>query len=399
MTILRYNYKLRPGASALAALRREYGRVRWVWNEAVYTARSKQNPTEKKLSSWLTQARKELPWLAEGSVVCQQQTLRDFIQARTDSFRIPGRGYPRPKTRKSHPYVSLNYTTRGFSLPRVSDEEGVERIRLRLAKVGDIPVVWSRELPSTPKSVRVYEDACGDFWASFTVEVQSPAPLEPTGKAVGFDFGVAVTVTASEDHLDLPFHSYRKTVSRGIARQSRRMAVLQKKRDAQSKKQYAAAQKRAARLHRKATRQASDAAYKWAHKVCREADTLCIEDFKPKFLASTTMARKASEARVGTVKSTLLAVAAKTGRTTVLIHPAYTTQDCSSCGSRLKTPLTLKDRTYHCSSCGAVKGRDRNAAVNMLRRAGFIPAESAPLDTACGSPQAVLVNYSGIPRL
>ena len=46
-------------------------------------------------------------------------------------------------------------------------------------------------------------------------------------------------------------------------------------------------------------------------------------------------------------------------------HPAYTSQDCSSCGHR--QPLSLSDRTYTGPCCGLVLDRDENARLNMLR--------------------------------
>ncbi|MFD0363670.1 hypothetical protein ACFQZZ_19655 [Nocardia sp. GCM10030253] len=39
--------------------------------------------------------------------------------------------------------------------------------KLRLPKIGDIPVRWSRELPSDPSSVTVIKDASGRYFASF----------------------------------------------------------------------------------------------------------------------------------------------------------------------------------------------------------------------------------------
>jgi hypothetical protein len=40
-----------------------------------------------------------------------------------------------------------------------------------------------------------------------------------------------------------------------------------------------------------------------------------VEDFKPKFLAKTTMARKAADAAIGAAKRALTEMAAKHGRT------------------------------------------------------------------------------------
>nr|WP_313886546.1 zinc ribbon domain-containing protein [Bacillus sp. SD088] len=48
------------------------------------------------------------------------------------------------------------------------------------------------------------------------------------------------------------------------------------------------------------------------------------------------------------------------------VMPEYTTQDCSSCGNRVKKSLSV--RTHICTGCGAVLGRDHNAALNILAK-------------------------------
>ena len=53
--------------------------------------------------------------------------------------------------------------------------------KLRLPKIGDVPVRWSRPLPSAPSSVTVIKDAAGRYFASFVVRRPSPMPLPATG--------------------------------------------------------------------------------------------------------------------------------------------------------------------------------------------------------------------------
>ena len=106
----------------------------------------------------------------------------------------------------------------------------------------------------------------------------------------------------------------------------------------------------------------------------RDFGHIAVEDFRPKFLAKSSMARKSADAAIGAAKSALLELAAKHGRTVHLVDPAYTTMDCSACGARAKQRLLLSDRTYTCSSCGAVLPRDKNSAAVMLARAGLTPA-------------------------
>ena len=48
---VRYTYRLRPGAQAERALLTEWGRCRWLWNEAVHQHKAGRKPTMCKLSS------------------------------------------------------------------------------------------------------------------------------------------------------------------------------------------------------------------------------------------------------------------------------------------------------------------------------------------------------------
>jgi len=52
-------------------------------------------------------------------------------------------------------------------------------------------------------------------------------------------------------------------------------------------------------------------------------------------------------------------------RLVLFVDPAYTTQDCSSCGSRNK--FSLSQRTYVCD-CGFSLARDWNSAINIKNK-------------------------------
>jgi putative transposase len=56
----------------------------------------------------------------------------------------------------------------------------------------------------------------------------------------------------------------------------------------------------------------------------------------------------------------------KFGKITVAVNPAYTSQECSSCGTLIKKSLSM--RTHVCK-CGFVLDRDWNAAINILKLA------------------------------
>ncbi|MDX3098873.1 transposase, partial [Streptomyces sp. ME19-03-3] len=213
----RYTYRLRVSSSAGAGLEAEWARCRWVWNECVAVSRkvhaANQGVAEKatcgpaQLDKMLTEARGVMVWLREGSSVPQQQTIRDFATSRAKAIkdikaRLPVRqraGMPRVKRKRDAP-PTLNYTTRGFRL-----KDG----RLHLAGGIVLTVVWSRDLPSAPSSVRVYQDCLGHWYASFVV-VTEVQPLPATGTVLGVDWGVKETATTTSDAHDLPHAEHGK---------------------------------------------------------------------------------------------------------------------------------------------------------------------------------------------
>ncbi len=190
--VVRSTYRLRPGRTAETALLAEWGRCRWLWNEAVHQQKTGQKPTFARLGKLLTGARARLRWLREGSQVAQQQMLRNYAQALDHSFKVTKHGRPKVKSRKTS-LPSLEYTTRGFSV-----RDG----HLVLPKGVTVPVVWSRDLPSPPTSVRVYRDSLGYWYASFVVrrEVES----YPRGRGgIGIDWGVSTTAATTDPYTTM----------------------------------------------------------------------------------------------------------------------------------------------------------------------------------------------------
>jgi transposase len=62
----------------------------------------------------------------------------------------------------------------------------------------------------------------------------------------------------------------------------------------------------------------------------------------------------------------LTSKAANAGREVVRVNPAYTSQDCSECGSRVRKSLSTRE--HRCINCGFVAHRDHNAAINIQKR-------------------------------
>ena len=383
---VRFNYRLRVSPAQERALLSEWDGVRFVWNrcvEASKKAHAISSPEHKvtcgpaELDKLLTTWRAELEWLRAGCSVPQQQVIRDFGRARAKALkdvkdRLPmrqRRGMPRFKSRhRSAP--SLNYSRRGFSLKQ---DPKTGRLRLHLAGGIVVRPVWSRPLSSPPSSVRVHRDAVGDWSCSFVV-MAARDQLPARNRTIGIDWGVSVIATTTDDDHDLAHPQRRRSAEAKLAHHQRMMARRKPRKGKPASKGYKEAKRQVAKLHRQAARQRKDDSCKWAKGVVVDFDQIAAEDFRPKFLARSTMAKKAVDAAIGACKAALAHMADKHGRDLRLVDPAHTTMECSICGARAKHRLDLSERTYACETCGVVLPRDKNSAAVMVVRAGFVPA-------------------------
>jgi putative transposase len=380
---VRYTYRLRVSGRAERSLSAEWDRCRWVWNQCVEASNAAHQESlqtgvkvecgpaqlDKRLTGW----RAEHEWLAEGSSVAAQQTIRDFGQARAKALKDrkdrklsprQRRGLPRFKS-KHRALPSLNYTLRGF---------GLDGRVVRLAGGIVVRPVWSRDLPAAPSSVRIYRDALGRWWCSFVVDRPQIPAAPQTGRSIGIDWGVTeVATTTSADH-DLPHRQHGRRAAAKLAWYQRMMARRRPTKGVAASRGYKTAKRTAATQHAHVAAQRSDTGRKWAKAVATDFDQIAVEDFRPKFLAGSTMARKAADGAIAATKRALIEQAGKHGRQLALVDPKHTTTDCGNCGARAKHRLLLSQRTYRCESCGHVAPRDKNSARVILNRAGFNPA-------------------------
>src|SRR5699024_10767547 len=101
---------------------------------------------------------------------------------------------------------------------------------------------------------------------------------------------------------------HSKTAAQKLARYQRMMARRKPAKGQPASKGYKKAKRQAAKVHKKVSRQRTDTARKWAKRVVTDHDALAVEDFQPKFLAKSTMARKAADAAIGATKTALVEI-------------------------------------------------------------------------------------------
>jgi IS605 OrfB family transposase len=228
--------------------------------------------------------------------------------------------------------------------------------KLRLPKIGDVPVRWSREPPSAPSSVTVIKDAAGRYFAVQAAD----DPLPGAGNEVGIDLGLTHFAVLSDG---------RKIASpRFLRRAERRLRKAQRNlsRKTPGSSNRGKARLRVAQVHARV----ADARRDWLHKesarIIRDSQAVYVEDLCVAGLARTRLARSVHDAGWSAFVRMLEYKAARHGRTfarTGRWEP--TSQVCSACGAR-DGPKPLGVRTWTCAACGAVHDRDVNAARNIL---------------------------------
>src|SRR5262249_23450834 len=118
--------------------------------------------------------------------------------------------------------------------------------------------------------------------------------------------------------------------------------------------------------------------HKTALLLLRTYDIVYLEDLRvANMVRNHHLAKSISDASWYSFRTILEGKAAYAGRRVVAVPPAYTSQDCSGCGERVRKSLSV--RTHVCPRCGLVLDRDENAALNIRRAGKARPAPTWPV--------------------
>ncbi|MFJ9536546.1 RNA-guided endonuclease InsQ/TnpB family protein [Streptomyces sp. NPDC101225] len=373
---LRYGFRLYPNGPQRSALARAFGCVRVAFNDALRVredARTAGLPfvTSAELSKRLTAAKRtpERAWLAEVSSVILQQSLRDLATAYRNFFdglngRRPKTGPPRFKSKRDTRQAIRFTANAGWKITPGG--------KLRLPKVGDVPVKWSRTLPSTPSTVTVIKDSAGRYFASFVVETGPEEVLTPVTPEVGIDLGLGhFAVLSDGTKIDSP--RFLRRAEKQLKKAQRSLS-----RKDQGSNNRNKARIKVARAHARVTDARREFHHQLSTKLIRENQAIAVEDLAVRGLARTRLAKSVHDAGWSQFVTMLEYKASRYGRTFMRIGRFEpTSQICSACGIK-DGPKPLHVRTWTCNECGTVLDRDINAAVNVAKTAGLAV-------TACGA--------------
>jgi putative transposase len=361
-------YRLLPSAAQEEILRIHCAHARFVWNLAV-EQQSWWRHGRISAPGWteqcrqLTQARAEHAWLSAGSVIVQQQALRDFSQAMANYF---GGTHGRPTWRKAG-------RDEGFRIVALEPRH-IRRLNRKagqvfVPKAGWVRFRWSRAVPHA-RSYRVTLDRAGRWHIAFAA---IPASIDGpgTGEVVGLDLGVAVSAALSTGEM---LHCPHLSASRqhSLRRLQRKLA-----RATRGSNRRAAVKLAIARLKAREVDARKDWAEKLSTDLARRFDVIRVEDLNMRDMTRSAKGTTDNPGRHVRAKAGLNRQILTSGWGLMVqrleqkapgrvekISPAYTSQRCSVCG-HVAGENRKSQAVFTCNACRYAANADVNAAKNI----------------------------------
>lgn len=363
--MLIFEYKVAGTQTQYAAIEQAIRITQFIRNKCLRKWMDGRGVTNNDLQCYCSQLAKEYPFASLlNSQARQAAASRAWfaIERFYDNCRQhkPGKkGYPRFQ----HDNRSVEYKHTGWKLESdgkhltFTDGCGIGTLRLVGNKNQAIAAFPIKHI----KRVRLVRRADG-YFVQFGVKTDRRIEHIPTGKQVGIDVGLLAYYTDSEGHtVENPRH-YRKAEKK-LKRLHRHLSRKNK-----GSKNRHQARKHLAKAHLKVQRQREDFARKQANALITSSDLIAFEDLHIRHLVKNRhLAKSIQDAGWGTFLRWVKAYGIIHAIPVIAVSPAYTSQDCSACGTRVKKSLSV--RTHICTGCGLVLDRDQNAALNILARA------------------------------
>jgi transposase len=362
-------YRLQPTAAQEAVLLGHCAHARYVWNLCV-EQESQWRPGRGPMPGFagrcrqLSEARAAEPWLAGGSVIVQQQAIRDHDQAMRNYYAGTHR----------HPSWRKAGRDEGFRIVHLKSGD-VRRLsrnagEVRIPKAGWVRFRWSRQVPRDARSFRVTQDRAGRWHVAFAA-VPDRVPAPGNGEVVGIDRGVAVSAALSTgEMLQVPGLTVRER--RRLRRLQQRLARAKRGSGRRGRVRKAIARLRAREADRR-----RDWCEKASTDLARRFDVIRVEDLK---IGNMTRSARGTpqepgrnvRAKAGLNRSILASgwgalvrrLEQKAPSRIEKIHPSYTSQRCSACG-HIAAGSRESQALFRCVACGYACNADVNAARNI----------------------------------
>ncbi len=352
-TNIAYKFRLYPTKEQQVMLAKTFGCVRFVYNNMLADRITYYEKTGKSLNNTPATYKENNPFLKEVDSLALANAQMHLNTAYQNFFRDKSVGFPKFKKKT----FSQSYTTN-----KVGNNIRFEGNRIRLPKIGLVKIKLHRTIPDTYtlKSITVNRTSSNKFCASILFEYETDIKPVEVKSAIGLDFSMPdLYVTSNGEIANYP--KYYKASQKKLAREQRKLSHC-----VRGSNNYYKQKHRVAVIQEKIANQRKDFLHKASREITNLYDAVCIEDLNMKGMSQALNFGKAvADNGWGMFTNFLSYKLAQEGKYLIKVGKQYpSTQTCSVCGNRQQ--MTLTEREYVCSSCGAIMDRDTNAAINIL---------------------------------
>jgi putative transposase len=341
----------------------------------------------------------EAPWWPENSKEAYASGLAALAQALANwnASRQGRRAGPRmrfPRFRKRAHRMGCRFTVQPI---RVDDDRHVTLPRIGRLRTAEATTGLRQRLAMGTARILSAAISCkaGRWYVSFGCEVERVVPeSNGHGDTIGVDLGILTLATLSTGEV-IPGPRALRGGLRKLRRLSRRQKRCQKG-SANGRK----ATERLARHHARIAHVRQDHLHKLTTMLAKSHGRIVIEDLNVAGMIRSARGTVATPGRNVRAKSGLSRSLADAGFGEFRRQLGYkcrwygaklviaerflpSSKTCSRCGM-IRDHLSLRERVFHCPTCGLHIDRDLNAAINLAGWAHPAVAVSAPeTENAC----------------
>ncbi|WP_125763468.1 RNA-guided endonuclease TnpB family protein [Companilactobacillus hulinensis] len=375
--------RIYPTQLQIQRIESNFGAVRKVWNLmlAMQKDRNKNNPNCRFVSKYdmnlflpLLKKEPEYSFLKQAESTSLQSAIIDLSEAFKKFFREHS-GYPRFKSRK-YPRQSYRSTCVNHNIKQLGKNY------IKLPKLGEMRFKCGRNIPETIKSVTIYRNLAGKYYAVLLVECENQI-FDKTQVTVGLDMGVTDLIITSDSvkyptiHFDKIFAKKKLHWERKLARR-RLLAIKNRAKikklglvDPKPLEDYKNVQKAkimVAKYSERVANQRRDYLNKITTQLVKDYDVIVVEDLKIKnLLKNHNLARSIANQSWRMIRTMLEYKCEWYGKKLIVVDPFKTSQFCAECGYD-DGKHELDVRRWTCPECNSDNDRDINASKNILMK-------------------------------
>lgn len=346
-----YKFRLYPSEEQKQMIAKTLGCVRFLHNKMLEAYIEHYKLTKRLLNQYPDQLIQQYEWLNDVDKCALIDVFTSLKKEFVRSNKVEGQ-FPSFKKKKECKDI---YTTYNIKEIIINDKT------ISLPKIGEIPIVLSREIPIDFKlsSVSITHTKSDKYYALLLFQYQIDIKPVEMNKVVGIDYSMKhIAVTSDGLYVDYP--KFYKQLEDKLAKENKKLSRKQ-----QDSKNYDKQRIKVARVQEAISNQRKYFLHNLSRELVDKYDVIVVEDLDMEEMARQfNLAKGVYDNSFGMLQDMLKYKLEDQGKKLIKIDKWFpSSKTCSACGSISEIPLA--ERVYKCE-CGNTMDRDLNAAINIM---------------------------------